>query len=111
MKNPVEKRLYTSDTSRAKEIGVKASDTALSEISMLTTPNQEVYAIYARDPKLKELPLNSNDGSTIIEIWKTDPHITSNEGRADIFSLALTYKDDDDPRIKKELKNIINERL
>lgn len=111
MKNPVEKKLFTTDASLAKEIGVKASDTALSEISMLTAPNQEVYAVYARDRRLMDLPLNSNDGTIMIEIWKTDPHITSKEGVADIFSLALTFRDDDDPRIKKEINNIINERL
>ncbi len=111
MKNPVEKRVFTSDAFLAKKIGVKASDTALSEISMLTAPNQDVYAVYARDHRLKDLPLNSNDGIIMIEIWKTDPNITSKEGIADIFSLALTFKNDDDPRIKKEINNIINERL
>lgn len=111
MKSPVEKRMFTSDVALVKKIGVKASDSALSEVSRLAAPQQDVYAIYSKDKRLNDLQLNSNDGTTIIEIWKTDPHKTSKEGIADIFSLALSYKGDDDPRVKKELNNIINKTL
>ncbi len=111
MKSPVEKKMFTFNLALAEEIGVKSSDSALAEVSMLATPNQDSYAIYARDPRLKELPLNPSDGAVVIEIWKTDPHKTSEEGIADIFSLALTYKGDDDPRIKRELTNLINRKL
>ncbi len=111
MNSPIEKRMFTSDAALAEEIGVKSSDTALSEMSMLTSPNQNRYAIYARDRRLEELGLNPSEGDTIIEIWKTDPKNTANNGMVDVFSLALTYKDDDDPRVKKELDKIINEKL
>lgn len=111
MKSPVEKRMFTSDISLAEKIGVKASDSALSEVSMLAPPRLSIYAVYARDNRLKELQLNSSDGTAIIEIWKIDPHQTSKEGITDIFSLALTYKDDDDPRVNKELNNVINKNL
>ena len=109
--NPIEKRLFTSDVSLAKEIGMLASDSALAELSMLSSPNQPVYAVYCRNPRLKELKLNAHDGSAIVEIWKSDPSQTAKNGILDIFSLALSYKDDDDPRIRKELDKLINESL
>ncbi len=110
MANPVEKRLFTDNVRRIAEIGIKASDSALSEISMLAGPQQEAYAVYARDPRLKELTLNPNDGEIVVEIWKTDPKLTAANGIADRFSLALSYKGDDDPRINMELERILNER-
>lgn len=109
--SPIERRMFTADKEMAAEIGIRASDSALSEVSMLIPPIQEVYAVYARNPRLKELDLNVSDGSAIIEIWKTDPSLSAEGGNADIFSLALTYKEDDDPRVRKELEKIINEKL
>lgn len=108
---PVERKLFSHDNKKALEIGIKTSDSALSEVSMLTAPQKEIYAVYARDPRLKEMDLNSNDGTVIIEIWKTDPTLSSVDGKADIFSLALSYKGDDDPRIRKELNKILEEKL
>lgn len=109
--SPVEKRMFTANKEMASKIGIKASDSALSEISMLAEPQQEVYAVYGRNPQLNALELNPSDGSTIIEIWKTDPVLSSTNGIADIFSLALSYKDDDDPRVRKELDKLLNENL
>lgn len=105
--NPVEKRLFTSNLDLAKGIGVIASDSALSEISMLSAPNQPVYAVYSRDPRLKELNLNLHEGNAVIEIWKLDPVLTSKNGIVNVFPLALSYKDDDDPRVRKELEKLI----
>lgn len=107
MKNPVEKKLFTNNVHVIKEIGTKSSDTALSEISMLAAPQQEIYAVYSRHPRLNELDLNPYEGTIEVEIWKTDPRLTASEGIADAFSLALSYKEDDDPRIKIELERII----
>lgn len=109
--SPVEKRMFTVDKELASKIGIKASDSALSEISMLAGPPQEVYAVYARNPQLNDLKLNPNDGSVIVEIWKTDPALAATNGIVDIFSLTLTYKDDDDPRIRKELDKLLTENL
>lgn len=109
MVNPIEKRLFTNNVGLVKEIGVKASDTALSEISMLAEPQQEIYAVYSRNPQIKELSLNPNDGAVAVEVWKINPTITSSNGTADAFPLALSYKDDDDPRIRIELEKILNE--
>lgn len=109
--SPVEKRMYTTEASIMSEIGVKASDTALSEVSMLVPPRQPVYAVYGRNPRLNELSLNPNDGTAIIEVWKTDPKLTAVNGNMDIFSLALSYKGEDDPRVKKEIDKILIEKL
>lgn len=109
--SPVERRLFTLNKEKASEIGIKSSDTALSEISMLAPPQQDVYAVCARNPELKDLDLNPNDGQAIVEVWKTDPKLGATDGNVDIFLLALTYKNDDDPRIKKELDKLLSEYL
>lgn len=109
--SPVEKKLFTVNDDIIKEIGVKASDSALSDVSMLAPPKQPLYAVYARNPRLKELGLNPNDGTSIVEVWKTDPMLTAVNGGLDIFSLALSYKDDDDPRVKKEIDKTLRQVL
>lgn len=109
--NIVEKKLYSSNDLIAAKIGVKASDSALSKISMLNSPNQETYAVYARDKRIKELELNPEVGTTTIEVWKINPSLSSSNGITDVFSLALSYRGDDDPRINKELNKLIEESL
>ena len=109
--SPVEKVLYSSNLALASEIGVKSSDSVLSEISMLTSPPQDTYAIYVRDHNLGELNLNDSTGDIKVEVWKTNPAIFTKNGIMDIFSLALSYKNDDDPRVWKELNKLINEAL
>lgn len=111
MVNPIDKVLFTNNVQLAAKIGVKASDTALSEISMLAFPHQDVYAVYARDPRLKELELNPDDGTVAIEVWKFNPLLTAKNGIADPFSLALSYKEEDDPRVNIELEKVLNESL
>lgn len=109
--NPIEKKVFTDDAPLAEVICDKASDTALSEVSMLAPPRREVFAIYARNPRLKELDLNPVEGAVSVEIWKINPALTSNDGIVDPFSLALSYKEDDDPRVEAELNSIINSSL
>lgn len=111
MANPVGKRVYTNNSRLAAEIGVKASDSALSEISMLAEPQQETFAVYSRDPRIKELAINPDDGTTVIEIWKINPQLTASTGVVDLFSLVLSYKDDDDPRVNTELEKLLNKSL
>lgn len=111
MSSPVDRLAFTDDLNLVAEIGVKASDSALAKMSMLAEPEKEVYAIYARDPRLKELSLNPYDGAISVEIWKTNPALTAIKKVADPFSLALSYKNDDDPRINIELKKVLKESL
>lgn len=111
MINPVEKHLYSNDIRLIEEIGMKSSDFAMSKISMLAEPQQETYAVYARNPRIKELSLNSSEGIVEVEMWKFDPKLIGNKDIVDVFSLALTYRDDDDPRINIELEKLLNTSL
>lgn len=52
---------------------------------------------------------NPYDGETRIEIWKYDPDLISRTNVVDPFSLFLTLKDHADPRIQKELNNMIEQ--
>ena len=111
-KSPVEKVLYTTKEDIASQIGIKSSDAALSQMCVLTSPsNKKTVAVYERDKRIKELELNPSVGTTVIEVWKTDPKLNAENGKADIFSLALTYKENNDPRIRKELNKLTEEVL
>lgn len=110
MENPVAKKLYT-DSEIIKAIGVKASDTALGEVSMLQPPNQNSYAVYYRSGEISGIAMNQYDGKYVVELWKYNPLSTAKHGIVDSLSLALTYKDDDDPRIVIELKKLIDRTL
>lgn len=107
MESPVEKKLYTSNVPLLKKVGIKASDTALSEISALTPSRQKIYAVYYHNKSVKELNLNADDGECEVELWKFNPEITATDKRVDSLSLALSYKRDDDPRVNVELEKII----
>lgn len=85
------------------DIGLIGSYSALSHYSMLngeevptrvltTPPNFEIYNI---------------EDIQRIEIWKYPP-IPTNEEFVDKLSVYLTLKDDEDPRVEKELEIMIN---
>ena len=52
--------------------------------------------------------INSWDGAYKIEVWKYPP-IIADEGFVDRLSLALALKNDEDPRVHKEVERIIEE--
>ena len=109
--NLVEKRMFGNDIMKVGAVCQKASDTALSEESMLAPPHQDIFAVYSRNPQLKTLDLNPTEGSVVVEVWKINPALTAKDGIVDPFSLALSYKGDDDPRVGIELSNLIEKSL
>lgn len=88
----------------------KGGISALSHYSLLA-PDLEETVVMTREQFKAEREsidgLNRFDGDVIIEVWKYAPLVT--DGYVDKLSLFLTLKDDTDPRVEKELENIMNQ--
>lgn len=112
--NPVERRLYCDELNTPVFFpmsGIKA----LSHFSSLIPDDNINLAITSKEYKELEKDGaieggNFFDGKFILEIWKYPP-IKERDvpGKyVDKLSLVLSLKDDHDPRVQKELEEIIN---
>ena len=107
LQNPVRKTFFC-DSVKGK-FAVSGIN-ALSYYSMLTQDEVQTYAAYYKEVSSSAInalfgEANSWEGPYKIEIWKYPPIVT--DGMVDRLSLALTLKDDSDPRVQKELKQMI----
>lgn len=109
--NPVKKRLYARNQMAEGMIG---GINALSNYSMLAPDPVATRVLTEEEFKngieslSEEMGLNRYDGPQQIEIWKYNPIQTSTE-YVDPLSLALSLQDDNDPRVEKEIENMIND--
>lgn len=105
--NPVKKSFYCDEVHADFAI---SGINALSRYSMLAPERMQTLAVEERGVNLKAkdtpfIGMNSWDGAYRIEIWKYPP--IAKDGVVDKLSLALTLMSDDDPRVQKELKQMI----
>ena len=99
--DPIKSIEYTSDVFPEGDIG---GISALSHYSMLApedVPTRVLTAEWVREHKYSIPELHSFEDTQRIEIWKYPPSGTS--GYVDKLSLFLTLKDDNDPRVEKEI--------
>ena len=115
LQTPVEKRIFCDAVHLEKEhptCGINA----LSHYTMLN-PDDEIMIMMAgkeyRDAVKADAIDNMNpyDGNVIIEVWKYQAirNIEVPEPYVDRLSLALSLKDDKDPRVEKEVERLIDE--
>lgn len=105
--DPVKSIEYTSDVFPE---GVIGGISALSHYSMLApedVPTRVLTAEWVREHKSSIPELHSFESPQRIEIWKYPPLGPS--GYVDKLSLFLTLKDDNDPRVEKEIEIMMNE--
>lgn len=115
MTNPVEKRVYC-DNLLSDDHFASCSINALAYYSWLN-PDQGRMIMMSKK-QLKALVnknaienINEYDGNIMIEVWKYPPVALMNE-QADLvdkLSLAISLKEDDDPRVEGEVERMINE--
>lgn len=114
MTNPVETRIYCDGINLDRQFPICGIN-ALSRYSMLN-PDPEQWVVMSakdfRDINAANAIVNPNefDGSTIIEIWKY-PVVTELNSKAecvDKLSLALSLKDNNDPRVEQAVEQMIN---
>jgi hypothetical protein len=113
--NPVEKRVYC-DSLATESNFVKCNINALSHYTwlnpekslMLTMSRKEFQGLIAENALHN---MNEFDGNVMIEVWKYP--VVSLLGDVnewvDKLSLAISLREDDDPRVEGEIERLINE--
>ena len=114
LSSPVRDVIYVRKTEDV--IGLpKASDFALSEISMLNPPEIAVYACFKKSRIVDKFEITDEPGwekpSEIckVEMWNYDPVKLCENGIVDKLSLYASLKDTKDPRVQGELENVLEE--
>lgn len=109
MLHPIRERIYCDDIvnySLYKFSGI----TALAHYTALNPEEMQTIAISASEwrglDKASFVGLNPYEGKFCIEIWKYEPVGSSNKF-VDKLSLALSLQDDIDPRVNKEVEQLI----
>ena len=105
--NPVKKSFFCDEVQARFAI---SGINALSRYSMLATERMQTLAVEEKGVNLKSkdapfVGMNPWDGAYRVEIWKYPP--IAKDGVVDKLSLALTLMGDEDPRVQKELKLMI----
>lgn len=110
--NPISNVSYT-DKLTIDYVWPIAGINALSHYSMLNSEQMQTYALTEAEAKQLQksgtVDLNPIDGAYRLEKWLYPP--IAKDGYVDRLSLALTLKEDDDPRVEKEVKHIIKDAL
>ena len=86
-----------------------AGETALSERSMLSAPPIPVFAATAallKDSAAFALADSKDDARSRVEVWGYDPGVIGADG-VDGYSLFLSLKDANDPRVQGELEDMM----
>ena len=112
--SPVSDVIYVRKTGEV--IGLpKASDFALSEISMINPPEIGAYACFKKSGIVDNFEIVDEPGweksSEIckVELWNYDPLKLCENGIVDKLSLYCSLKDTKDPRVQGEIENVLEE--
>jgi len=113
MQSPVKSRNYVTPNT---DFGCKAGISALSDLSMIGEPKNEIVAITSqkfntlvKNQQISVLPGIDSDAIEV-EVWSYDPTLLSKDGVVDPFSLYASLKYESDERIKMALDEMM-ERL
>lgn len=112
--NPIHKIVYLKEFSgeyNYKTGGIRA----LADKSMLAARESDGSYVISREEFRKIPALSIIDkqeyqdfGGAVIEVWKYDPFLLSDDDYVDDISLVLSLRDDIDERVQKELDTIRN---
>ena len=114
LSSPVSDVIYVRKTDDVIRLP-KASDFALSEISMLNPPKIAVYACFKKSRIVDKFEIVDEPEwekpSEIckVELWNYDPVKLCENGIIDKLSLYASLKDTKDPRVQGELENVLEE--
>lgn len=106
MTSPVEKIMYSDNI---PEDSLIAGENAMEKFTMLASPSFATVAISKQEAKENSGILDKEFGEHIVQVWKYNPHVLSNNGIIDKLSLYLALRNDEDERIQMELETMINE--
>ena len=86
---------------------------ALAEYSLIAPDATPVYACSADECRLPEVLKcmdYDGDAKSLLQIWRYDPRLCSNE-QVDRLSLYLSFRDDCDPRVESEIERMLEENV
>ena len=115
--NPVEQRVYC-DEFLSEEHFLVCGINALAHYTMLNPDSEKMIMMSAK--QLRELSSsgalvrpNEYDGDVLIEAWKYPPVVIKGEtlNWVDKLSLALSLREDSDPRVEGEVERLIDEMV
>lgn len=114
--DPVLKKIYLSE--KPKGINLYLSNqSALAELSMVSDSHIESYAISKIDLEKinKDTLIADYEADSrvclIIEVWRYQPGLFTDNNIVDIYSLYAEFKDQEDPRIEIEFEQMLEEAL
>jgi DNA-binding MarR family transcriptional regulator len=112
--SPISKVIYVKKNKRLQEYPI-ASDSALSEISMINPSDVPVYACWKKDALVNDVKIidepswNDSDDMVKLELWDYDPKKLSDGKTVDIVSLYCSLMNNNDPRIQGEMEDILED--
>lgn len=111
--DPVERRMYCDEMDTDAEYPICGIN-ALAKYSMLNPDKERWIMMTAKESREltgegRLINLNSFDGSVIIEEWKYPPihELNTSVKIVDPLSLALSLKNDEDPRVEEEVERMM----
>ena len=106
LQTPIERVLRTDAMLHTAVCG----EEALAEMTMLAEPNHHCWAISKQNAQELAASLDKEFGDHIVEVWKYDPQLLTEDGKVDVLSLYLSLRDTEDERVHKEVNQLIKER-
>jgi DNA-binding MarR family transcriptional regulator len=116
MTDPVQKIWYIEKEHLPANLPLYISyDSALAHYSFIADSSLSSFAIDKKDffeiqKKIQDF-LHPEEGDIRLEIWKYDPAMLVDQQCVDRLSLTLCYQDDDDERVRKEIRKIIDDMI
>lgn len=89
--------------------GIICGQNALAEYGMIVEANYQITALDKQQYQTIKTKTDSRYGDNLVEIWKYDPRILSNNGFVDKLSLFLSMRNDSDERTQKELRIMLEQ--
>lgn len=105
MESPIERFAYTDCNTI---IGKAAGETALEHYTMMVAPMRQTIAISKQEAKNCKDILDKEFGDNIVEIWRYNPSLVTENEHIDKLSLYLSLRDNEDERIQMELETMID---
>lgn len=113
--SPIERKVFC-DGIRSEQAYPVCGINALAHYTWLNPDPERMVMVTADEFRSMEkdgglVRPNDYEGDTVIEVWKYGPVLKKGEqaGYVDRLSLALTLKNDPDPRVEGEVERLINE--
>ena len=109
--NPVRERVYCDEVANATQYK-KAGISAMAQYTALNPEEMQTIAIPVTQWRKRQeknfAGINPYEGNYCVEIWKYEP-ICGDGNAVDKLSLALSLQDDHDPRVNKEVAQMIEQ--